>query len=303
MFAFAARMFRTQYDTVRHPAPRFPSLREGQGNRTPARPRRKEQGGFRAPVVITLSLRGARSATKQSPRYFDGASRGRLLRRPKGLLAMTAPSPSLRSARNIVARKHAYHWHGRCWQKMQSQFIKESIQHHSSKRTKSARMNIFDAIVIGAALIAAGMGYRSGLLRSLATILGYVAAAPLAIAVTPMLSPYIKVNPGVLLFGIFLIAGIVVSAGLRSAVSVVAGEDPNTFDRLAGGLLGAGRIALVAVLMVLIFDHVIPSDMRPEWLTESRLQPWLAMAAEHGLRTLPPDVIEYIDRVKRAHGL
>ena len=38
-------------------------------------------------------------------------------------------------------------------------------------------------------------------------------------------------------------------------------------------------------------------------LTESRLRPYLAMAAEHGLRTLPPDVVEYIDRVKRAYGL
>ena len=164
-------------------------------------------------------------------------------------------------------------------------------------------MNIFDVIVIGITLIAAVMGYRSGLLRSLATILGYVASAPLAIAATPVLSPYIKVNPGVLLFAVFLVSGIFVSAGLRSAVSVVAGEDPNTFDRLAGALLGAVRIALVAVLMVLIFDRIIPSNMRPEWLTESRLRPWLSVAAEQGLRTLPPDVIEYIDRVKRAHGL
>jgi membrane protein required for colicin V production len=164
-------------------------------------------------------------------------------------------------------------------------------------------MNIFDTIVIGITLIAAVVGYRSGLLRSLATILGYVVAAPLAIAVTPVLSTYIKVNPGALLFGIFLVGGIFISAGLRSAVNVVAGEDPNTFDRLAGALLGAVRIALVAVLMVLIFDHIIPSNMQPAWLTESRLRPWLSMAAEHGLRTLPPDVIEYIDRVKRAHGL
>ncbi len=94
-------------------------------------------------------------------------------------------------------------------------------------------MNIFDAIVISATLIAAIMGYQSGLLRSLATILGYVAAAPLAIAVTPVLSTYIKANPGALLFGVFLVAGIFVSAGLRSAVSMLAGRDPNTFDRTA----------------------------------------------------------------------
>ena len=50
-------------------------------------------------------------------------------------------------------------------------------------------MNTFDAIVVGVTLLATVMGYRSGLLRSLATIFGYLLAAPVAIVATPKLAP------------------------------------------------------------------------------------------------------------------
>ena len=50
-------------------------------------------------------------------------------------------------------------------------------------------MNIFDAVVVGATILAVIMGYRSGLLRSLATIFGYVLAAPIAVVATPKLAP------------------------------------------------------------------------------------------------------------------
>ena len=50
-------------------------------------------------------------------------------------------------------------------------------------------MNIFDAVVVGATILAVIMGYRSGLLRSLATLFGYVLAAPIAVVATPKLAP------------------------------------------------------------------------------------------------------------------
>jgi membrane protein required for colicin V production len=49
-------------------------------------------------------------------------------------------------------------------------------------------MNSFDLAVIGILIVAVVMGFSSGLLRSLATILGYVGAAPVSIAVSPMLA-------------------------------------------------------------------------------------------------------------------
>jgi len=57
------------------------------------------------------------------------------------------------------------------------------------------------------------------------------------------------------------------------------------------------------VLMVVIFDRIIPEHREPPWLTQSRLRPILSWAGQLGLKSLPPDVVNYIDRLKRARSL
>ena len=101
---------------------------------------------------------------------------------------------------------------------------------------------------------------------------------------------------------IFVVAGLLLSALLRVAVSETVGEHVSIPDRLAGSVLGAVRIALLAVLMVVIFDRIIPSGRDPPFLAGSRLRPLLSMAGAQGLKTLPPDVADYIDRLKREPG-
>jgi membrane protein required for colicin V production len=59
----------------------------------------------------------------------------------------------------------------------------------------------------------------------------------------------------------------------------------------------------VAVLMVMIFDRIIPANREPAWLSQSRLRPVLSAAGRQGLRALPPNVIAYIDQLKRKRGL
>jgi len=171
-------------------------------------------------------------------------------------------------------------------------------------------MNVFDAVVLGMTLVAVGMGFHAGLLRSLATILGYLIAAPLVAAVAPRVMGLLlgqqTLPPEQLwleLAVLFIVAGVVVSALLRAAVSEFAGPDIGLFDRLAGALLGALRIFLVAVLIVIVFDQVIPADRQPEFLATSKLRPYLSAAGQRGLETLPPDVEDYIARLKRQHGL
>jgi membrane protein required for colicin V production len=171
-------------------------------------------------------------------------------------------------------------------------------------------MNVFDAVVLGMTLVAVGMGFHAGLLRSLATILGYLIAAPLVAAVAPRVMGLLlgqqTLPPEQLwleLAVLFIFAGVVVSALLRAAVSEFAGPDIGLFDRLAGALLGALRIFLVAVLIVIVFDQVIPADRQPEFLATSKLRPYLSAAGQRGLETLPPDVEDYIARLKRQHGL
>jgi membrane protein required for colicin V production len=171
-------------------------------------------------------------------------------------------------------------------------------------------MNIFDAAVIGVTIVATIMGYRSGLLRSLATIFGYVLAAPVAIVATPKLAPLFTTHaasPGernALLFAaVFLGTGILTGALLRSAVSFVSGETVNLPDRAAGAALGAVRVLLLAVLMVLIFEMIIPQKREPAWFAQSQLRPFLSAAAAQGVRKLPSDVIAHIDRMKKQRGI
>lgn len=179
-------------------------------------------------------------------------------------------------------------------------------------------MNIFDAVVVGATLVTVILGYRAGLLRSLAVIFGYVLAAPVAIMLTPKLAPLIikqsAMSPAMapataggsnaLVFAaVFLGVGIITGALLRSAVGLAVGEDVSLPDRAAGATLGAIRTILLAVLLVLVFDRIIPPKQRPAWLAQSKLRPVLTAAGEQGVRTLPPEVIAQIDRMKKQRGI
>ena len=87
------------------------------------------------------------------------------------------------------------------------------------------------------------------------------------------------------------------------AVSETVGARIGIADRLAGSALGAVRIALVAVLMVLIFDQLIPADREPAFLRGSQLRPTLSMAARLGLKSLPPETTAFIDQLKKDRRL
>jgi membrane protein required for colicin V production len=170
-------------------------------------------------------------------------------------------------------------------------------------------MNIFDTVVIAAVLFGIVMGYRAGLLRSLATILGYLVAAPLALAIVPRVVAFAggqsaaPENTWLVLFVVFVVVGALVSALMRVTVGEFAGDDIGAFDRVAGAALGAVRILLVAVLIVVIFDRIIPADRQPQFLAGSQLRPYLSAAGQKGLQSLPPEVEDYIDRLKRERGL
>jgi membrane protein required for colicin V production len=170
-------------------------------------------------------------------------------------------------------------------------------------------MNAFDAVVTAAAVVAVVMGFGSGLLRSLATILAYLIAAPLAVALAPYVTAALGqsgVAPGQAWIGlvvVFIALGVVLSALLRTLIGEFTGPDIGLFDRIAGAALGAVRIFLIAVLIVVIFDRLIPADRQPQFLSGSRLRPYLSEAGRRGLQSLPPEVEGYIDRIKRERGL
>jgi membrane protein required for colicin V production len=171
-------------------------------------------------------------------------------------------------------------------------------------------INLFDAAVYLCLAVAVVAGMRSGLLRSLATIFGYIVAAPVAVAAMPYLTPILvgqlrmpAAQAWIAFFVVFLAIGFVLSALLRAAIGEVTGPQIGAGDRAAGAFLGAIRVVLLAVLMVLIFERIIPPGREPGFLLTSHLRPLLAVAGHQGLRKLPPQVTTYIDRVKYERGL
>ena len=170
----------------------------------------------------------------------------------------------------------------------------------------SLPINPFDAAIYFCLVVAVLMGFSSGLLRSLATIFGYVAAMAIAVAPAPQLSRLAeqwRLPPWVVLVAVFLIAGVIIGALLRYFVSEIAGPEVGVVDRMLGAVLGGVRIVLLAVLIVVIFDRIIPAGRQPGFLAESKLRPILSEAGRLGLRSLPPEVETYIDRLKRERGI
>jgi membrane protein required for colicin V production len=171
-------------------------------------------------------------------------------------------------------------------------------------------MNSFDAVIYLALIAAIVLGFNSGLLRSAVTILAYLFAMPIAIwamsFVAPMIggqgdTPWIQNWP--LFFGIFLLAGMVLGKLMRMVVDETIGPGAGIGDRLAGAVLGAVRVGLVAVTLVMIFDQLVPRDREPKYLEGSRLRPLLSAVGQTGFRSLPPDALAAIDRLKKERHL
>ena len=166
-------------------------------------------------------------------------------------------------------------------------------------------MNSFDAVVYLALVVAAVLGFNSGLLRSAATILAYLIAMPIAIWAMSLVAPTIGQGDAPasqnwpLLFGIFLAAGIVLGKLMRMVLDETIGPRAGIGDRLAGAVLGEVRVGLVAVTLVMIFDQLVPLDRQPSYLAGSRLRPLLSAAGQTGVRSLPPEVAATIDRLKK----
>jgi membrane protein required for colicin V production len=163
-------------------------------------------------------------------------------------------------------------------------------------------MNSFDAVVYVGLALAVVAGFKAGLLRSAVTILAYLIATPIAVWIMSLVAPEIggkqPAQTSLLFFGVFLVAGMVLGKSMRMALDETIGPGAGIGDRLAGAALGAVRVGLVAVTLVLIFDRLVPSDRQPAYLTGSHLRPLLLVAGQTGLRTLPPDLVAYIDRLK-----
>lgn len=169
-------------------------------------------------------------------------------------------------------------------------------------------MNSFDIVVYAAFIVAMALGFRAGLLRSAVTILGYLVAAPIAIWINGLILPQTpaatsQAQNSLIFFAIFLVTGIVLGSMLRLAVNDMIGAHIGIGDRLGGALLGAIRVGLIAVTLVLIFDQLVPANMQPSYLTGSHLRPLLSQLGQTGIRSLPADITARVEQLKRARKM
>ena len=167
-------------------------------------------------------------------------------------------------------------------------------------------MNSFDAVVYAGLTIAVVTGFNTGLLRSAITILAYLVAMPIAVGLVAQLSPQIGdklalpfVQNPLLFFGAFIITGMALGKIARTALDEAIGPEAGVMDRVGGAVLGAVRVALIAITLVLMFDQLLPANQQPAFMAASRLRPLLSAAGQLGVRSLPPDLIAAIDRLKK----
>src|SRR6201995_1585921 len=165
-------------------------------------------------------------------------------------------------------------------------------------------MNGFDLAVYAGLVIAVVSGFSTGLVRSGVTILAYIVAMPIAVWVMSYVPPLDGDNGSPLMhnwgffLGAFLIIGMALGKLARVTVDEAIGEETGLLDRFGGAALGAGRVALVATSVVLVFDKIVPADREPGFLKGSQLRPIFSAAGQKGFRSLPPEVAAVIDRLK-----
>ena len=167
-------------------------------------------------------------------------------------------------------------------------------------------MNSFDVVVYLGLTVAVVVGFNTGLMRSAIAILAYIAAMPIALGLVPLVSPQLDgqhalpfgQNSG-LFFGVFLVTGMVLGKLACLALEDVIGPRAGIADRLGGAALGAVRVGLIAITVVLIFDRLLPANQQPAFMAGSTLRPVLSAAGQMGLKSLPPDLVAAIDRLKK----
>jgi len=175
-------------------------------------------------------------------------------------------------------------------------------------------MNPFDAVILGVALVGLVTGFSAGLLRSLATILAYVIAAPVALAIAPTIVNWLNARAllpadraplllSLVPFIALIVIAVLLGTLMRAAVGGLTGRRTMFVNRMLGAVLGVARVGLLAVLLVLIFERIIPPAREPSWLKESQLRPYLSAAGAQGLRKLPPEITRYIDDLRRQRVL
>ena len=83
------------------------------------------------------------------------------------------------------------------------------------------------------------------------------------------------------------------------ALDDTIGPQAGIGDRLGGAVLGAVRVGLVAITLVLVFDQLVPANLPAGLPDRLAVAAVLSAAGQKGVKSLPPDVAATIDRLKK----
>jgi membrane protein required for colicin V production len=164
-------------------------------------------------------------------------------------------------------------------------------------------MNLFDAVVYIVLAVAIAGGLKIGFLRSAITIFAYLVAMPVALAVMALIAPQAgSAGPAVqnwpTLFAVFLFSGMLFGKLMRGVLDEAIGPEAGMMDRIGGAMLGTLRVGLLAITAVLVFDRVIPLGREPAFLRGSQLRPLFSAAGQSGIKSLPPELSDLLDRLR-----
>ena len=158
-------------------------------------------------------------------------------------------------------------------------------------------LTILDLIVLGAVALSALLAAVRGFTREVLSIVSWVAAAAAALALHPMLLPFVKQHVKndmialvIAIAGIFLVTLVVVSLITSRISDFVLDSRIGALDRTLGLAFGAARGLLLAVVGYLLWTTLVPEARQPDWVRDARTKPLLEQSGKTLLSMLPQDI-------------
>jgi len=153
-------------------------------------------------------------------------------------------------------------------------------------------LTAFDAIVLVLIIVSSLMALARGFMRELATLGAFLAAITAAFfarqyltdplgALLPEEAP-VWIPHAVIFVSAFLIIYIIVAwFGAHLSRSIQGVEGISLLDRLAGGVFGFARGAVVLVFFVYLLNLGMDKDQIPEFISQARTYPMISAGADY----------------------
>jgi membrane protein required for colicin V production len=164
-----------------------------------------------------------------------------------------------------------------------------------------------DVLIVGVIVASAAFAAWRGLVSETFAIIDWVAAAFVAIRVTPSFQPLLRetISPPwleymVVFAGIFLLIFIPMSILSHRLAEAVKKSDIGPVDRTLGFVFGIGRGIVLVGAAYIAFSSFIPATQQPESLTHAQLFPVVRDTSKMLLELVPGEQVEKIKAQARA---